>query len=90
MRGTPRHSWQHDCFEGEDGNNHVAQGSTAEDGAHRAAVFVLHRVEHQPLPGGEADPKPPLLPADFVAVHREARTLALHDVQRSKVRARRP
>ena len=51
-------------------------------------VVVAHVVEHEPLPGREAEPEPPLLPAKLVACQLEARTVRLLDLERLEIRAR--
>ena len=63
-----------------------ATDGAVEDRALAPAVLVGDGVEHQALARGEADPHPPLLPAQLVAVELEARALRLADLDRLEVR----
>src|SRR5262249_42729718 len=49
---------------------------------------VRELVEDEPLPRREADAQAPLLPADLVALDREARALGLRDLDRPEIVAR--
>ena len=52
----------------------------------RPLVVVGDLMQHEAFARGEADPQPPLLPAQLVARQREARPLRLGDLDRLEVR----
>ena len=67
------------------GDVHLRQRGPVHDRAHPAPVLVADLVQDQSLARGVAHPQPPLLPADGVPVHGEARTLGLGDLDRPDV-----
>ncbi len=60
-----------------------------QDGTDPPSVLIAHRVEDEPLQWVHADTQRPLLPADQVALHLEARALGLRDLERLEVGAQR-
>ena len=50
-----------------------------------AVILVADRMEDQSLARVEADAEAPFLPAHFITLDREARTVRLHDLERLHV-----
>ena len=67
------------------GDHHLADRRPVEDRPHAAAVLVADGVEHQTLERVERNSQRPALPAQHVALEREAHAVGLHDLQRSQV-----
>jgi hypothetical protein len=64
-------------------HDHLRERRAVENRSELVAVLVGDGVKDESLAGGEPDPHPPLLPADLVALHREARALGLGDFDRA-------
>ncbi len=71
------------------GHDHLADGSPVQDRPDPPPVLVAHRVDDEALQWVHADSQRPLLPADQVALHLEARALGLRDLERLQVGPRR-
>src|SRR4051794_3135890 len=71
-------------------HDHLAHGRTVHYRPDTTAVFVADGVKHEPFVRIHRHPQRPPLPRDRVSVDGEARTLALHDVERAEPGARRP
>ena len=69
------------------GNDHLGQRGAIENGALLALIVVAQIVQRQSFTGIEADDEVPVLPANAVAVHTEARPFRLRDVERLDVLA---